>query len=113
MNVADLKKVTSIDAAQSMQGRVAGVSVISNSGNPGAGVTIRVRGIGTFNNSDPLYVVDGFPASDISHIAPTDIESMEVLKDASATAIYGSRGANGVILVKTRSGTKGKKLKFS
>jgi len=110
VNVADLRKVTTIDAAKSMQGRVAGVNVISNSGAPGAGVTIRIRGIGTINNSDPLYVVDGFPMGDISNIAPSDIESMEVLKDASATAIYGSRGANGVILVKTRSGEKSGKL---
>lgn len=112
VNVEDIRKVSTIDAAQAIQGRLAGVNVISNSGNPGAGTTIRVRGIGTINNSDPLYVVDGFPAGDISHIAPTDIESMEVLKDASATAIYGSRGANGVILVKTRTGTKGKKLEI-
>ena len=110
VNVADLQKVTTIDAAQAIQGRVAGVNVMSNSGNPGAGVKIRIRGIGTINNSDPLFVVDGFPMGDISHIAPTDIESMEVLKDASATAIYGSRGANGVILVKTRSGSKSRKL---
>lgn len=110
VNVEDIRKVSTIDAAQAIQGRLAGVNVISNSGNPGAGTTIRVRGIGTINNSDPLYVVDGFPAGDISHIAPTDIESMEVLKDASATAIYGSRGANGVILVKTRTGSKGRKL---
>ena len=104
MDVAELKKVSTVDAAQAMQGRIAGVNVISNSGNPGAGTTIRVRGVGTINNSDPLYIVDGFPSSDISHIAPTDIESMEVLKDASATAIYGARGANGVILVKTKGG---------
>ncbi len=110
INVDDIKKVTTIDAAQAIQGRVAGVNVMSNSGNPGAGVKIRVRGIGTINNSDPLFVVDGFPMGDISHIAPTDIESMEVLKDASATAIYGSRGANGVILVKTRSGLKNRKV---
>jgi TonB-dependent starch-binding outer membrane protein SusC len=110
VNVDDLKKASTIDAAEAIQGRLAGVSVISNSGNPGSGVTVRVRGIGTFNNSNPLYVVDGFPVSDISHIAPTDIESMEVLKDASATAIYGSRGANGVILVKTRTGTREKKF---
>ncbi len=110
VNAADLRKVTTIDAAQSMQGRVAGVNVISNSGAPGAGVKVRVRGIGTINNSDPLYVVDGFPMSDMSNIAPGDIESMEVLKDASATAIYGSRGANGVILVKTRTGAKAGKL---
>ncbi len=112
MDVKELQKVSTIDAAQAMQGRMAGVNVISNSGNPGAGATIRVRGVGTINNSDPLYIVDGFPASDISHIAPTDIESMEVLKDASATAIYGSRGANGVILVKTKSGAKGTKTEL-
>jgi len=110
VNPADLKKVTTIDAAKALQGRVAGVNVMSNSGNPGAGTKVRIRGIGTINNSDPLYVVDGFPMGDISHIAPNDVESMEVLKDASATAIYGSRGANGVILVKTRSGSKGSKL---
>ena len=110
VNPADLKKVTTIDAAKALQGRVAGVNVMSNSGNPGAGTKVRIRGIGTINNSDPLYVVDGFPMGDISHIAPNDVESMEVLKDASATAIYGSRGANGVILVKTRSGSKGSKF---
>jgi TonB-dependent starch-binding outer membrane protein SusC len=110
VNIADLKKVSTIDAGKALQGRVAGVNVMSNSGSPGAGTKIRIRGIGTINNSDPLYVVDGFPMSDMSHIAPNDIESMEVLKDASATAIYGSRGANGVILVKTHSGSKGSKL---
>ena len=104
MDVQELKKVSTLDASQAIQGRMAGVNVISNSGNPGSGVTIRVRGVGTINNSDPLYIVDGFPCSDISHVAPTDIESMEVLKDASATAIYGARGANGVILVKTKGG---------
>ena len=113
VNVNDIHKVTSIDAAKALQGRVAGVNVMSNSGSPGSGVKIRIRGIGTINNSDPLYVVDGFPMGDISHIAPTDIESMEVLKDASATAIYGSRGANGVILVKTRTGSKSSKFEVS
>lgn len=112
VDVKELKKVSTLDAAQAMQGRMAGVSVISNSGTPGAGATIRVRGVGTINNSDPLYIVDGFPCSDISHIAPSDIESLEVLKDASATAIYGSRGANGVILVKTKSGAKDQKVEI-
>ncbi len=113
VDVAELKKTSTLDAAQAMQGRLAGVNVISNSGNPGSGATIRIRGIGTINNSDPLYVVDGFPVGDISHLSPTDIESMEVLKDASATAIYGSRGANGVILVKTKSGTSGSKMEIN
>ena len=107
MDVAELKKVSTLDAAQAMQGRLAGVNVISNSGSPGAGATIRIRGIGTINNSDPLYIVDGFPCSDISHVSPSEIESMAVLKEASATAIYGSRGANGVILVKTKTGKSG------
>ncbi|WP_264563784.1 SusC/RagA family TonB-linked outer membrane protein [Flavobacterium sp. N3904] len=113
VNTDDIHKVTTIDAAKALQGRVAGVNVISNSGSPGSGVKIRIRGIGTINNSDPLYVVDGFPMGDISQIAPTDIESMEVLKDASATAIYGSRGANGVILVRTRNGSKSGKFNVS
>jgi TonB-dependent starch-binding outer membrane protein SusC len=113
VNVADLQKVTTIDASKALQGRVAGVNVISNSGSPGSGVKIRIRGVGTINNSDPLYVVDGFPMGDIQHIAPSDIESMEVLKDASATSIYGSRGANGVILIKTRTGSKSGKFLVS
>jgi len=110
VNIEDMRKVTTIDASKALQGRVAGVNVISNSGSPGAGVKVRIRGIGSVNNSDPIYVVDGFIMGDISHIAPTDIESMEVLKDASATAIYGSRGANGVILVKTKIGSKTGKM---
>lgn len=109
VNVKEMQKTSTLDAAQAIQGRMAGVNVIANSGNPGSGATIRVRGVGTVNNSDPLYIVDGFPCSDISHVSPADIESMEVLKDASATAIYGSRGANGVVLVKTKSGVKNQK----
>lgn len=108
-----MKQLSTVDVAQSIQGRVAGVNVVSNSGEPGAGTKIRIRGVGTVNNSDPLFIVDGFPVSDISHVAPNDIESMEVLKDASATAIYGSRGANGVIMVKTKNGARGKKAVVS
>lgn len=103
----ELTKLSSVDVNQSIQGRAAGVSVINNSGEPGAGTKIRIRGTGSVNNSDPLYVVDGFPVNDISHLAPHDIESIDILKDASAVAIYGSRGANGVILVKTKSGSFG------
>jgi TonB-dependent starch-binding outer membrane protein SusC len=104
----ELKQLATVNVAQSLQGRVAGVQVISNSGEPGAGMKVRVRGIGTLNSSDPLYVVDGIPTGNISHLTPNDIEKMEVLKDASATAIYGSRGANGVIMITTRKGTAGK-----
>jgi TonB-linked SusC/RagA family outer membrane protein len=100
----DLKQLSTVDIGQALAGRVAGVDVISNSGEPGSGTKIRIRGYGTINTSDPLYVVDGFPVSDINYLSPQDIESMEILKDASATAIYGSRGANGVILIQTRGG---------
>lgn len=108
-----LTRLSTVDVNQSLQGRAAGVSVINNSGEPGAGTKIRIRGIGSVNNSSPLYVVDGFPVNDISHLAPQDVESMEILKDASAVAIYGSRGANGVILVKTKGGAYGKKTQVS
>ncbi|QIL77052.1 STN domain-containing protein [Hymenobacter sp. HDW8] len=89
---AQLTQVATSDPVQSLQGRVAGVEVTSNSGQPGSGTRIRVRGVGTINNSDPLYVVDGIQTSDIGFLLPADIESTEILKDASATAIYGSRG---------------------
>jgi TonB-linked SusC/RagA family outer membrane protein len=105
---AQLTQVATSDAVQSLQGRVAGVDVTSNSGQPGSGTRIRVRGVGTINNSDPLYVVDGIQTADISFLLPVDIESTEILKDASATAIYGSRGANGVVLITTKHGKEGK-----
>jgi TonB-dependent starch-binding outer membrane protein SusC len=94
--------------AQFLQGRVAGVQIQQNSGAPGSGITIQIRGQSTITGStDPLYVVDGVPQDDISMINPNDVESMQVLKDASATAIYGSRGTNGVILITTKEGKKG------
>ncbi|MCH8494283.1 MAG: SusC/RagA family TonB-linked outer membrane protein, partial [Balneolales bacterium] len=101
----DIGKTTSLNAEQSLQGRVSGVHVTTTSGAPGAGSAVRIRGVGTFNNSSPIYVVDGVILDDISFLNPADIASMEILKDASATAIYGSRGANGVILVTTRTGS--------
>ena len=105
--------VTSVSAEQLMkapvEGRAAGVTVTSGSGQPGEGATIRIRGIGSaIGGNDPLYVVDGVITSDIKFLSPNDIKSMEILKDASATAIYGSRGANGVILITTKSGGEGK-----
>jgi len=103
----DLVKITSLNPEQSLQGKVTGVQVTSTSGAPGAGATIRVRGVGTFNNSSPIFVVDGVILDDISFLNTSDISSMEVLKDASATAIYGSRGANGVIIITTKTGTLG------
>jgi len=100
----DIRKITSSDPTQALQGKVTGVQVTTTSGAPGAGLSVRVRGVGTFNNSAPIYVVDGVILDDISFLSSGDIASMEVLKDASATAIYGSRGANGVILISTNRG---------
>ncbi|MCP1385867.1 TonB-dependent receptor [Runella salmonicolor] len=95
---------------QGMQGRVAGVQVIQNSGAPGSNISVRIRGGNSLRASnEPLYVVDGFALSgSLAALNPSDIESMEVLKDASATAIYGSRGANGVVIVTTKKGKAGK-----
>ena len=106
----DLTKITSVNPEQSLQGKVAGVQVTSTSGAPGAAPVVRIRGVGTFNNSSPIYVVDGVILDNISFLNSADIASMEVLKDASATAIYGSRGANGVIMVTTKTGVKGKTI---
>ncbi|MCK9292219.1 MAG: TonB-dependent receptor [Bacteroidales bacterium] len=102
----DIRKITSHNPAQALQGKVTGVQVTTTSGAPGAGIAVRIRGVGTFNNSSPIYVVDGVILDDISFLNAGDIQSMEVLKDASATAIYGSRGSNGVILITTARGTE-------
>jgi len=98
-----LPKISSVSPLQAIQGKVAGVQVVSSSGQPGSGVVVRVRGVGTFNNTNPIYVVDGVILDNIDYLNAADIESIEVLKDASATTIYGSRGANGVIIVSTRT----------
>lgn len=97
------------NVAEAITGRLAGVQVTTTEGSPDAELKIRVRGGGSITQSnDPLYIVDGFPVSSISDIPSSDIESIDVLKDASSTAIYGSRGANGVILITTKSGKEGK-----
>lgn len=102
----ELQPITRVD--QALQGRAAGVEVTQTSGMPGAGFKIRIRGANSISGSNsPLYVVDGLVVGDINSINVNDIASMEVLKDASATAIYGSRGANGVVLITTKSGAKG------
>ncbi|NCC72627.1 MAG: TonB-dependent receptor [Sphingobacteriia bacterium] len=100
----DILKTTASNPVQALQGRATGVQVTTTSGTPGAGVSVRIRGVGTFNDSEPIYVVDGMILSDITFLNNADIASMEVLKDASATAIYGSRGANGVIIIQTNKG---------
>lgn len=105
----DLKKVPVASVAESLTGRLAGVQVAGTEGSPDAEINIRVRGGGSITQSNqPLYIVDGFPVNSISDITPSDIQSIDVLKDASSTAIYGSRGANGVIIITTKSGKAGK-----
>lgn len=104
----DLKSMASGNAMTSLQGKVNGVQV-TNAGGPGATPRVIIRGITTVNGSDPLYVVDGMPVgTNINFLNQEDIESMEVLKDASAAAIYGTRGSNGVILITTKKGKEGK-----
>ena len=105
-NIANFKTSSIADA---LGGQLAGVSVVSADGTPGAGIDIKIRGVGTVNgDSSPLYIVDGFEVANINFLANQDIKSIEVLKDASASAIYGSRAANGVILVTTKSGRNGR-----
>ena len=94
---------------QALQGTTSGVSVASSSGQPGAGLSVRIRGTNSITGSnEPLYVIDGYIGGSVESINPSDIESLEILKDASATAIYGSRGSNGVVLITTKSGKEGK-----
>lgn len=109
----DLGRITTTNVTESLQGQVAGVNVTPASGAPGASAQVRIRGVGTLNNANPLYVVDGVLTDDISYLNPRDIESVEVLKDASATAIYGSRGANGVIIVSTKQGSRNQDTQFN
>jgi TonB-linked SusC/RagA family outer membrane protein len=104
-----LKDVPVTSAAQAIAGRMAGVQVTKTEGSPDAEIKIRVRGGGSITqDNSPLYIVDGFPVESISDVAPTDIASIDILKDASSTAIYGARGANGVILITTKGGNEGK-----
>ena len=104
-----LEKIPLANAAEAMTGRLAGVQVTTTDGAPGAEIVIRVRGGGSVTqDNSPLYIVDGFPVGSINDIAPTDISSIDILKDASSTAIYGARGANGVVIITTKSAKGGK-----
>lgn len=106
----ELTQLPVSNTTEALQGRVAGVQVTNTSGAPGSGATIRIRGVGSINSSnDPLYIIDGIPASNgLNSVIPTDIENISVLKDASASAIYGSRANNGVVLITTKKGKQGK-----
>lgn len=108
VDVENIKDKPMASVAQALQGQAAGVVVTRNSGEPGSSTMVRIRGMGTITNNNPLYVVDGIPmsAADIDAISTNDIENVQVLKDASATAIYGSRGAGGVIVITTKKGKK-------
>lgn len=109
VNAATIAAAPVSSALEAIQGRVAGVNITTTEGSPDAEINVRVRGGGSITQSnEPLYIVDGFPVNSIADIAPQDIESIDILKDASSTAIYGARGANGVVLVTTKSAKDGK-----
>lgn len=105
---SDIKAQGVSNVGRALQGKLAGVAIESSGGNPGSGTRVLIRGVGTLGNTAPLYLVDGVQVANIDNISPDDIESIDVLKDASAAAIYGSRAANGVVLVTTSSGRAGK-----
>lgn len=112
INTEKLNTQSNANIGQALQGKIAGVDIVSQGGAPGSGTRLMVRGIGTLNNASPLYIVDGMYMNSIDHINPNDIASIDVLKDASSAAIYGSRAANGVIIVTTKEGsnTEGKPI---
>jgi TonB-linked SusC/RagA family outer membrane protein len=105
----DLAKLNTTNALQALQGQAAGVNITSTSGQPGGGFKVNIRGVGTIGNANPLYVVDGVITNDITYLNNSDIASVDILKDAASSAIYGINGANGVILITTRGGKSGKK----
>jgi TonB-dependent SusC/RagA subfamily outer membrane receptor len=110
---SDIQNLPVASATQALDGRASGVNIVRNDGSPGAASSIRIRGTGTLNDANPLIVVDGVPTSNpdaLSDINPNDIASVDILKDASAAAIYGTRAANGVVLVTTKKGTYNQKL---
>jgi TonB-linked SusC/RagA family outer membrane protein len=109
VSAADIANRPIVNAAEALQGKAAGVQVVSNSGKPGAGLSIRIRGSSSISaGNDPLYVVDGIPMTDITALNPGDIESMTILKDAASASIYGTRAANGVVVITTKKGVAGK-----
>ncbi|MDR3653559.1 MAG: TonB-dependent receptor [Paludibacter sp.] len=113
VNTEELKKVSNSNISTMLEGKVPGLQITTD-GQPGADPTVRIRGLGSFTNTDPLYVIDGVPmGGSIRDFSPNDIESLQVLKDASAAAIYGSRAANGVIIITTKQGNKNQPMKIT
>ena len=106
----EIENSSSPRVEQVLQGRVSGVTVVSSSGSPGSGAKVRIRGAGSNGNSDPLYIVDGMKVSSMDNIAPSDIANIEVLKDAASSAIYGTEGANGVVIITTKQGKIGEQV---
>ncbi len=104
----EIQKQNSVSAMTALQGVTPGVQIVKSSGQPGEGFKVNIRGLGTTGNSSPLYIVDGISMGNIDYLSPSDIESIDVLKDAASSAIYGARAANGVILVTTKQGKAGK-----
>ncbi|MDB4901374.1 MAG: TonB-dependent receptor [Mucilaginibacter sp.] len=104
---SDIKSQGVSDITKALQGKLPGVTIESAGGNPGSGTRILIRGVGTLGNADPLYIVDGVQVANINNLSQNEIQSIDILKDASAAAIYGSRAANGVVLVTTKSGKSG------
>ncbi|AHM59075.1 TonB-dependent receptor [Flammeovirgaceae bacterium 311] len=102
-----LQRLSTTSPMQALQGQAPGVQISSTSGQPGEGMRVRIRGVGTIGNSNPLYVVDGVLTGDVSYLNPADIQSVDVLKDAASAAIYGSQAANGVVLITTKQGRRG------
>ena len=102
VDVEELKTVGVTNPMAALQGRVSGVNITKSSGLAGAGVSVKIRGISTFGSNDPLYIIDGFPG-DINAVSPSDIESLQILKDGAASAIYGSEAANGVVIITSKS----------
>ena len=113
VNAEEMKKVSNSNISTMLEGKVAGVQITSD-GQPGADPSVRIRGIGSFGSTAPLYVIDGVPmGTTIRDFSPNDIETIQVLKDAAAGAIYGSRAANGVIIITTKNGKKDQPLKVN
>lgn len=113
LNADEISETPILRPEQALQGRISGVQVAQNSGSPGSALTVLVRGVSTINNSSPLFIVDGIPVDGMDFLNPADIESINVLKDAASAAIYGSRGANGVVLITTKGGKKKEEGKIS
>ncbi|MBN2274670.1 MAG: TonB-dependent receptor, partial [Bacteroidales bacterium] len=103
----ELDQKHSLRLEQALQGLTSGVQITSNSGQPGSNFKVRIRGVGTIGNADPLYIVDGVPTGDVSYLSPSDVESVDILKDAASSAIYGAQAANGVVLITTKKGKAG------